>query len=63
VPSYNERKRIEEQNESWGKRKKPKKNIDKKTHAWYFTDRNVQYKMSKIWTEDITPENKAVENS
>ncbi len=63
MSSYNERKRIEEQNANWLVRKKPKPNIDKKSHAWYQTDRNVQSKMARIWIEDITPENKATENS
>lgn len=58
--SYNEKKAIEEQNSNWGSRKKPKKNIDKKSHPWYFTDRHVKYNMSKIWIEEITPENRYI---
>lgn len=61
--SYNEKKAIERQNSNWGSRMKPKKNIDKKAHPFYFTPGHVKRKIEKIWIGDITPENKTVEES
>jgi len=63
MDSYHEKKAIEKQNDKWANKKKPKKNIDKRAHPWYKTDGFIKYKMNKIWNQDITPENKIIENS
>ena len=54
--SYNEKKTIARQNMNWGERKKAKKNIQKRNHPWYTTDKQAVLRLNQNNYQDISKE-------
>ena len=52
---------IKKKNEEW-RTKEKKDREQKKTHPWYRKNHDLTKGYKKIWTDDITPENKRLED-